>query len=254
MEKMSNYVEHANLPHNAKRIVIGEEYKDLLDKALTELETEPIFCPANPYVNKKLASHVDLSVLHTGRDEIFLAPNLMSSQFSKLLEDEGFKTIFPLVNMTEIYPNDSFFNLCVLKDSFFYSPKASEKSIINTLIEKKMKPIPVKQGYCRCAVCIVNDRSIITSDMGIAAAAHVNGINCLLISPGYISLAGYDYGFIGGASFKLSDGKICFTGTLDCHPDQFRILDFLSANNVQPVFLTNKPLFDIGSAVPLTEN
>ena len=253
MGKMSNYVEHANLPHNVRRIIIGEQYKTLLDKALIELETKPIYCPANPYVNKNLSSHVDLSVLHTGRDEIYLAPNLMYSQFSKLIENTGFKTIFPNVNMTENYPNDSFFNLCILKDSFFYSPKVSEKSIIKTLMEKKMKPLPVKQGYCRCSACIVNDRSIITSDRGIATAAHVNGINCLLISPGYISLAGYDYGFIGGASFKLSDEKICFTGVLDCHPDKFRILDFLSANNVQPVFLTNEPLFDIGSAVPLTE-
>ncbi len=250
---MSNFVEHANLPHNARRILIGEQYKALLDKVLIELETEPIYCPANPHVSKKLSSHVDLSILHTGCNEIFLAPNLMSSQFTKLLEDAGIKTFFPNVRMTEKYPTDSYFNLCILKESFFYSPKVSEKSIVDNLTNKKLKPIPVKQGYCRCSVCIVNDRSIITSDRGIASAAHENGINCLLIRPGYISLTGYDYGFIGGASFKLSDDKICFTGTLDCHPDKSRIFDYLSANNVQPVFLTNEPIFDIGSAIPLTE-
>ena len=250
---MSNYVEHANLPHNAKRIIIGDQYKTLLDKALNELEIEPVYCPANPYVSKELSSHVDLSVLHTECNEIFLAPNLVSSQFSESLQNAGFKTIFPNVNMTQSYPNDSFFNICVLKKKFFYSPKVSERSIINSLIEKNFEPIPVKQGYCRCSVCIVNERSIITSDKGIASAAIENGINCLLISPGYIFLSGYEYGFIGGASFKTSDDKICFTGTLDCHPDKLQILAFLSSNNVQPVFLTNEPLFDIGSAVPLTE-
>lgn len=250
---MSNFVRDANLPHKAKKLVIGVRYSDLLDKPLKELGIETLYCPINPYIDERISSHVDLSMLHAGGDTLFLAPNLAHSNFSETLMSAGFKTIFPDVKMTEDYPNDSFFNLCLLKNHFFYSPRASNDGIVDFLTSRSFKPIAVKQGYCRCSVCIVDDNSIITSDSGIHSRALENGIDCLLISPGYISLDGFDYGFIGGASFKISDETICFTGTFDAHPDKFRILNFLSKKNIKPLFLTDKPLFDIGSAVPLTE-
>ncbi len=250
---MSDFVKHANLPHNTKSLAVGIGYKELLDKALKSLGVQPVYCPANPYIDKNLSSHVDLSLLHAGGNTAFLAPNLVRTAFSESLEETGFRTVFPRVKMAEAYPNDSFFNLCVLKKWFFYSPKVSEKSIVDFLTAKKLAPISVKQGYCRCSVCVVNDHSIITSDSGIRSAAAESEMDCLLISPGYVSLPGFEYGFIGGASFKLSDEILCFTGKLDGHPDKSRILDFLSFNKIKPVFLTDGPLFDIGSAVPLTE-
>lgn len=250
---MSDFVIHANLPHNTKSLAVGIGYKELLDKALKSLDVQPVYCPANPYIDKNLSSHVDLSLLHAGGDTVFLAPSLAHTVFSYSLEEAGFRTVFPQAKMAETYPKDSLFNLCVLKKHFFYSPKVSEKSIVDFLTAKKLVPVSVKQGYCRCSVCVVNDHSIITSDSGICSAAAKSGMDCLLISSGYVSLPGFEYGFIGGASFKLSDEILCFTGRLDGHPDKLKILDFLSFNKVKPVFLTDEPLFDIGSAVPLTE-
>ena len=76
-------------------------------------------------------------------------------------------------------------------------------------------------------------------------------MDVLRIRPGYIELIGYDYGFIGGAAFLINDHTLAFTGALDRHPDKDRILDFLAQHGVQPVFLTEVPIFDIGGAVAL---
>ncbi|MCD8117342.1 MAG: hypothetical protein LUE21_09570 [Oscillospiraceae bacterium] len=76
-------------------------------------------------------------------------------------------------------------------------------------------------------------------------------MDVLEITPGYIELSGYQYGFIGGASFRLDAHTIAFTGTLDRHPDKMRILSFLAKHSVKPVFLTDRPLFDVGGAVLL---
>lgn len=250
---MNKFVEYANLPHDVRQLVIGEKYRKLLDKSLKTLDIEPVYCPSNPYIDERLSGHADLSVLHAGGNIMFLAPYLKGSRFGDIIEETGLNTIFPEVKMSKYYPNDSCFNLCILNKSCFYAPKVSENNIVKYLIIEELKPIAVKQGYCRCSVCIVDKSSIITADRGIYSKAKENDINCLLISPGYIALDGYDYGFIGGCSFKISDNKICFTGTLDAHPDNQKILAFLDSKGVEPFFMTNLPVFDIGSAVPLTE-
>ena len=76
-------------------------------------------------------------------------------------------------------------------------------------------------------------------------------MDVLQIRPGHIALEGYDYGFIGGASFLLDSNTLAFTGHLDVHPDRDRILDFLRQHGVSAVFLTESPVFDIGGAVRL---
>ena len=87
--------------------------------------------------------------------------------------------------------------------------------------------LEVQQGYTKCSICVVSENAIITSDIGIHCKAKESGIDSLLISPGYIDLPGYKYGFIGGASFKISDNVIAFTGSLDSHPDKDNIEHFL---------------------------
>ena len=113
--------------------------------------------------------------------------------------------------------------------------------------------ISSRQGYSRCSVCVVNDNAIITADEGICRSAEARGVDVLKIRPGYIDLPGFDYGFIGGASFKISDTKLAFTGRLDRHPDAERIIEFVSLHNVDIVYITDKPAFDIGGVIPITE-
>ena len=116
-----------------------------------------------------------------------------------------------------------------------------------------MRGAPVRQGYAKCSMLVVDERSIITQDAGIARAARGIGLNVLEIMPGYVALDGFEYGFLGGAGFKPAAGIIAFTGTLDAHPDRLRILTFLAARGVSAVYLTGLPVFDIGSAIPITE-
>ncbi len=109
----------------------------------------------------------------------------------------------------------------------------------------------VAQGYTRCAALVVNDQSIITADAGVSRAAKNCNINVLDITPGHIGLQGFPYGFIGGAAFKISDDTMAFTGTLDGHPDGECIVGFLAENGLGSVFLTDRPIFDIGGAIAL---
>ncbi len=149
------------------------------------------------------------------------------------------------------YPEDCALNACIVGDSLIHRLDITSEAILGAL--PGCDKISVAQGYAKCCTCVVDEHSIITSDRGIASAAAKHNIDVLLIAPGYIELDGFDYGFIGGASFKLSANTMAFTGRLNAHPDYYNIIEFLTDRDIRPLFLTSGPAFDIGSALPLTE-
>ncbi|MDO5444481.1 MAG: hypothetical protein Q4F31_02550 [Eubacteriales bacterium] len=117
-------------------------------------------------------------------------------------------------------------------------------------IQPDFELIHVNQGYAACTTLDCGD-GIISSDNGICQAAKNHGIDYLKISQGHISLPGYSYGFIGGSVF-LHDNKMVFTGSLRNHPDRESIIQFLSDRCIEPFFLTDEDIFDIGGAVLIT--
>lgn len=251
---MMRFVENPNLPVRAGTIIIGEKYCKILQSGIKSLGINALFMPDNPYVDPRLSGHADLSVLPLGGDRLLLAPYLKGSSFSRQLEDRGFDIQFADIEQSALYPNDAQMNVCILGNKVIYNPQTGSDAIVKYLtIGNGAIQVSSRQGYSRCSVCVVNDNAIITADEGICRSAKAHGIDVLKIRPGYIDLPGFDYGFIGGASFKLSDTKLAFTGGLDKHPDAERIIEFASLHNINIVYITDNPAFDIGGAVPITE-
>ena len=251
---MMRFVETPNLPVCASTVIIGEKYCNILQNGIKSPGINALFMPDNPYVDDRLSGHADLSVLHLGGNRLLLAPYLKRSSFSQQLEDRGFDIRFADIEQSALYPNDAQMNVCILGDKVIYNPKTVPDTIVKYLtIENGAIQISSRQGYSRCSVCVVNDNAIITADEGICRSAKAHGIDVLKIMPGYIDLPGFDYGFVGGASFKISDTKLAFTGGLDRHPDAEQIIEFTSLHNVDIVYITDKPAFDIGGAIPITE-
>ena len=250
---MSKFVLSANLPINAEYVLLGEKYRDRLDRVLRSYGLRPLYIPDNPYVDARLSGHADLSVLHIGENRLILAPYLKNSDLSDKMTELGFEISFPDIQMNKAYPQDSMLNICVCGDRFFCNTSSADKSCIEMLRQRGAEPLHVKQGYTKCAVCVVDEKSIITSDQGIHTATLKVGYDSLLITEGHIVLQGFPYGFIGGSSFKISSSKLAFTGSLDAHPSREKIIEFVKRKEIEPVFLTNDEIFDIGSILPLTE-
>ena len=250
---MDKFVIKCNLPLDAELVLIGEKYLPLLQKPLENLCVEVLAVPDNKCVDVRLSSHADLSVFHGGGEHLFLANCLQDTDFAENLSKIGCKLNFCAVNQAKKYPFDAFLNICGIGNSFIYSPKVSDEVVISFLAGQGRSAIACKQGYCRCSVCVVDEKAIICADKGINAACRNRGFDVLEIQPGFVELSGFEYGFIGGAAFKLGADKLAFTGTLDYHPNKWEILDFLKKHQVSPIFLTNAPIFDIGSAVSITE-
>ncbi len=226
-------------------LLIGERYRAQIAQSLAAQGIEVLWLPDNPDVDPRLAGHADLSVFASGRHVI--AEKGIYFYIVRFLTNRGY-IVLRAGRQCAAYPDDAGLCVCDTGKYVLYNPRTADPAAVALSCGM---PVAVAQGYTRCAVNIVNDHSIITADAGVSRTAKKAGMDVLQITPGYIRLDGFDYGFIGGASFKISDTVMAFTGMLDRHPDKDRIMAFLTGHGLRAVFLTDGPIFDIGGAVAL---
>lgn len=246
------FIKIPNLPQNkVKSVIIGDIYRDLLEKPLVEMGIKVYTVPSTNLLQYQVRAHADMLVAYIGNGEFVCMEevvNEISAQF----------TVGPIIyhgknKINPKYPNDIAFNVLQIGGKCFHNTPYTDIVLREKLESKGVEFVKVRQGYTKCSVCVVDENSAITSDRNIYNALISNGIDTLLISEGYIDLDGYDYGFIGGSCGKISKNEIAFTGRFNKHPDCDRILEFLNARKIDAKFLTDKDIFDIGSILPITE-
>ena len=228
-----------------KTLIIGEKYREKLEKHLHFLGFDVFWLPNNTDINIKLSGHSDLSVFIHERNAI-LAPYLKGSELVNSLTNGGYNVIISTEKQSELYPGDV--NLCasLINNKILHCSKYTDKAILDLQLDS----IDVKQGYTRCS-CLIFGNCVITSDKGIASALKRNNIEILLINNEGIVLEGYDRGFIGGASF-VCDNTVYFVGDINKHPDGKLITDFIMTHNYKIACVSDGDLFDIGGAVVIS--
>ena len=245
---MNRFIETPNLPcGRVTTLIAGKRYKTLLSDRLTALGISVLWMPDLEKLPPPVRGHADLSVLHVGGNR-FLAAGELPESFTSGLASLGATVGQCALPLGNTYPDDCRLNAAVFTEHVILNPGVSA-----FVPPSNMTTVRVRQGYARCSVCIVDERSFITSDAGICRAAARAGMDVLLISEGNISLEGYNTGFIGGCAFKLSQDRIAFTGALRHHPDGEQMLEFMMQKRVEPVFLSDGPLLDIGGTVLVRE-
>lgn len=243
---MSNFM--PNLPQdNAKIVVMSTNNKELVNR----VEELGIKVLSSENLSKLLIFeqyHTDLQLLHYNKDTVFVLKECTSLK-------ENLKKYFPNVieiskNIEKDYPNNVMLNCVVLNDKLFCNTKTIADEVLQMAIKDNLKIINANQGYTKCSTCIVNENAIITSDKSIYKSCR-NEMDVLLIRQGYIKLAGTDYGFIGGSSFKYNRNTLVFTGNIELHPDYESIKSFAQNHNAELFSLTENTIIDIGSIIPI---
>ncbi len=147
------------------------------------------------------------------------------------------------------YPAEAAFNAACTGKYFIHNLKITTPRLLSTARSTGMKLIHVPQGYAKCSTVIVDERSIITYDRGIAQACiDASDLDVLLVSPGHVLLPGYDTGFIGGCSGRIDD-EVIFNGDLSAHPDFGQIRNFIESRGLKCIWFEDYPLTDIGSII-----
>lgn len=227
---MERFLDVPHLPQGkVRKIILGEKYRKVLENELLMHDLQPIWLKCNKNVDERLSGHCDLMAAHLGGRHLSVLED-KAAQCEQINNIELLKVKVP---KKPDYPNDAKLNFCIVGDKLIYNPKTADKAAVAYL---NKVPAACKQGYTKCSVCVVDESSIITADAGIARIAEAVGINVLLVDEKITALDGFEHGFIGGASFQ-----------------KLRIESFLNERGISAVYLTEHTLFDIGSAIPITE-
>lgn len=196
--------------------------------------------------------HPDISICKLNDNNVVVAPNVYN-YYKEILTPYGFNIICGNSEIKNKYPYNIHYNIVILKEFAIHNFSYTDQAILNYLDKNNFKKINVSQGYCKCSICVVDDNSIITSDIGIYKEVLKYGLDCLLIDKGHIDLFELNYGFIGGSSFLLSKDELVFLGNIKNHPDYNKILNFVESKNKKLISLSENKLLDLGSLIPLIE-
>ncbi len=232
-----------------KRIFISEFANDTVRTCLSELSERLVYIKSNPSLPEPVSAHADMQMLMID-DTLVITKELYDILSSQI--PDNIIIAFAENNHTVKYPGDVNLNALYLGNKLFAKASSLDATVKKICFEKNIDIINVKQGYARCSVLPVGESAIITSDTGIAVAAKQNGFDVLVTAPGQIVLPGYDYGFIGGASFYDHFNRtVYFFGDIKKHSDYKRIAEFCACNNIKVNISDDFPLTDLGGAVAI---
>ena len=245
---MIRFIDNPNLSSGKVKSVICGELCGELNEYLDKLGIERLVIEPNSYIDPSVKFHADMAVLHIGGNNFIVDKN--QSLLIEQLKAKGCNIIKTENAIAGKYPDDIALNFAFIGDKIFGNFKYADNALLmNTTGKLK---VDIKQGYCKCSCLVVNENAIITDDASIYNASIKNAVDCLLISKGDILLTGHNYGFIGGASGKISDNEILFFGDITKHSDYKKIATFIDKHGCKIKYL-DFPLTDFGGIVPITE-
>ncbi len=234
--------------NQAKRIprcLIGAKYTDEIEE-LKELGIDVIPLPQNPLLDKEICNHADILSFRLSDKEI-LIDSTIAGEIEPLLT--GY-SVFPVNGIASPYPKDVRLNAAIVGNKIICNEAYIHNDILQTAYNN-YELINTNQGYTKCNICIVNENAIITEDPGITTLLNNCQTDVLKLTPGFVKLSDKHYGFIGGASAKISSNEIYFSGDLSRHPQYRQIIDFLSKYNCTAIFSKNRPLTDFGGIISI---
>ncbi len=221
--------------------------KDAED-ALSKLGHRTLRLSPHPNLPEPVASHPDML--------LFFAPNaifctrsyfeIATRQLEEISSAYGAPIRYIEKEYEKEYPRDVLLNALPLGKHLL----CNTKSVAQELLTLGLEPCHINQGYAKCSVLPLGNNALITSDTSVAKCAKERGIDVLQIQKGYISLSGYDYGFIGGCASFAPRGNvdtIFFCGDVSQHPDHNRIKSFCQVHNLNAISLSNIGLCDVGT-------
>lgn len=232
--------------------IIDERASEEVMENVLLLGYEVILQKPYSFVSKSCSSHPDISLFRLTNSKIIYAPGT-DEEILKKLSDYGITLIQGKDKAGPTYPEEVRYNALVIGENLFHRMDITDEVILSEAKKEKLELVNVRQGYTACSTCLVNDNAIITSDTGIHKAALSKGIDSLLIPPQKnIRLDGVAWGFIGGATGRISDSKLAISGNPKFLNSYDEIISFLKARNVELISLGKAEVIDYGTLMFIT--
>ena len=251
MHNNYKFIEESNLPQNKVcHCILGENAVNTIN-FLSNIGIKTLTTKKSYKLDNEIAFHADTQIIYCGKKYAIISPN--QEHLINEMKELGCRVEVAEIEPFSPYPHDIPLNFTIINDTIIGKIDCADKKLLEFIERDNLKLINAKQGYSKCSICIVNENAIITEDNGIATLLKNSQIDVLKIKQDFISLSDNHFGFLGGASGKLSIDTIFFNGNIEEHPSYNDIKKFLDYHNVKPVYDKSYKLTDIGSIIPITE-
>ena len=211
-------------------------------ESLSKFLIKPVIIPSAQGFISSLKNHADIQLCRID-NHFFVHPLFDQKTFEKI--NNNAKVTRCGKFLSELYPSDASYNVCYTGKYLIHNLNYTAPEILTFCKSRNITSIHINQGYARCSILPVNAEAVITADKKSADILKKSVIDVLLIQNGFIKLEGFKYGFIGGCC-GISGDRIFFTGNLNKHPDEDKILSFINKYGKKAEFLSEE-LIDIGS-------
>lgn len=201
-------------------------------------------------VHDSISYHPDIVIHPINHNTLVIAPNVFD-YYREALKGTNLKLIMGEKKLGVKYPDDIAYNIGRMHGSAIHNFAYSDELLKFYLKKQGLDFIDVKQGYSKCSLAIVDERSAITPDKPIYNVLSQRGYDVLLVEAGYVDLKHQNYGFIGGATGNYSKDIVFLSGILDGHRDKDYILRFIKNKNKIIHFLSKENIVDIGTIISL---
>lgn len=198
-----------------------------------------------------LRLHADLTFCYLGEGVAVCAPESFD-YYSKAFSDIPLTIIKGEKSLDRHYPGDASYNVAIVGKKIFCKTAITDRRLLDTAEKLSYKIIDMNQGYGKCSVCPVSEKSAISADMSFYKKAEKEDIEVLLVTNETILLPGYSNGFFGGCAYMEDKNTLAVKGDLTRHPDYLKISDFLEKQGIC-IKNTEGPVCDFGSFIPIAE-
>ncbi len=225
-----------------KRLIITDFDKQLTDELKTRGYDVCTFSKAKGFKGF-LGHHTDIFFL--------LIDNTLFVSDAVEIDDVDNRNIVKISGIKEGYPLEAGLNCLYMGRKIFCNTKTVLPEVKDYAEKNGICTVHTNQGYTKCSAAIAGENAVITEDKGLYDVLKNEGVDVLLIEKGHVELQGYNYGFIGGASFFDNNTKILyFFGDIDKTPYAEKVYDFCKKQGVKVISLMkDKHLTDYGSAI-----
>ncbi len=224
--------------------IIGECYYNEI-KELADLGINCITTPPNKALDNEISCHADILAFNCGNGTILAQKDVAGDLQNKI---NGYNVI-SVGEITSPYPGDVGLNVFFDGKRLFGNSQYIKKELSDFCTENNIDIIHTNQGYAKCSICAVSENAVITEDEGLAYLLKNYQYDVLKITKGYVALSDKHYGFIGGASAKVSDKELYISGDIGAHPDYAQIKAFTDKYNISLIYNKNRPLTDFGGII-----
>lgn len=240
---------YPHLPlNNPRAVIINPNVNNEIISFFEERNIDIIFSKKAQCITSSVAYHPDIQIAHID-DRLYVSAPEFYDYYEEKLSPYGAKVLRGNRSIQSNYPDDIAYNVLRVGETSFSKIDSTDEVCLFHLENSDVKSVNVPQGYAKCNVCVIDEKSIITSDVSIYKSAKKNNIDALLISQGGIRLCGFDYGFIGGATFMLNKNTLCFLGDISHHKDYEKIVDFLRVRSIGVLMISHEKAEDFGSVI-----